>query len=110
MVRYFETAQLLMACALTLVVAVGAHAKRPKSKKTMIQGHMMYTLLRPGDIPAIFEPQFIPVAKAADLYHRDEPLIAVADGDAAKAYSIWHLDQHEVVNDYINGNAITTTW
>ena len=73
-------------------------------------GHTMYTLLKPGDIPAIFDPAFISIAEAESLYYDNEPLIVVADGNKAKAYSIWHLDQHEIVNDYINGKAITVTW
>ena len=85
-------------------------AQRPEPKKTEIMGHTMYTLLKPGDIPAIFDPQFISIAEAESLYYDNEPLIVVADGNKAKAYSIWHLDQHEVVNDYINGKAITITW
>ena len=62
------------------------------------------------DIPAIFDPQFVSIAEAESLYYDNEPLIVVADGDKAKAYSIWYLDQHEIVNDYINGKAITVTW
>ncbi len=85
-------------------------AQRPQPKKTEILGHTMYTLLKPGDIPAIFDPQFISTTEAESLYYDDEPLIVVTDGSKAKAYSIWHLDQHEVVNDYINGKAITVTW
>lgn len=85
-------------------------AAQPQPKKTEIRGHTMYTVLKPGDIPAIFEPQFIPISEAEQDYYPDEPLIAVVDGDSAKAYSTWHLDRHEVVNDYINGKAITVTW
>lgn len=83
---------------------------QPKGKETVIQGHTMTSLLNPGDIPAIFDPEFISVAEAEDLYFNDEPLLVVVDGDEAKAYSIWHLDHHEIVNDYINGKAITVTW
>ncbi len=85
-------------------------AQRPEPKITEIMGHTMYTLLKPGDIPAIFDPQFISITEAESLYYDNEPLIVVTDGRQAKAYSIWHLDQHEVVNDYINGKAITVTW
>ncbi len=85
-------------------------AQRPKPKETEIKGHTMYTLLPPGGIPAIFEPEFVPISEADASYYANEPLIAVADGDEAKAYSTWHLDHHEIVNDYINGKAITVTW
>ena len=83
---------------------------QPKGKETVIQGHTMTSVLNPGDIPAIFDPEFISVAEAEELYFNDEPLLVVVDGAKAKAYSIWHLDHHEIVNDYINGKAITVTW
>ena len=90
--------------------ATSAMAQRPEPKKTMVMGHTMYTVLNPGAIPAIFEPTFMTIDEAAKFYHPDEPLMAVIDGDSAKAYSTWHLDAHEIVNDYINGKAITVTW
>ncbi len=102
--------KLLTAFCIITVVSSSVFAQRPEPKKTEIMGHTMYTLLKPGDIPAIFDPQFISIKEAESLYYDNEPLIVVADGNKAKAYSIWHLDQHEVVNDYINGKAITVTW
>lgn len=106
----WTTTRLLATSGMVLILATTAAAQRPKPKETMIQGHTMYTLLKPGDIPAIFEPEFLPVADADSLYYDDEPLLAVASGDDAKAYSIWHLDHHEVVNDHIGGTAIASTW
>jgi hypothetical protein len=91
-------------------MAPKSQAQRPEPKKTEVKGHTMYTVLKPGDIPAIFDPQFISVSDADNFYYPDEPLLAIIDGDSAKAYSTWHLDRHEVVNDYINGKAITVTW
>jgi uncharacterized protein DUF3179 len=87
-----------------------ATAQRPEPIETEVDGHTMYTLLNPGDIPAIFDPEFISISTAESLYYPDEPLIVVTDGELAKGYSTWHLDHHEVVNDYINGQAITITW
>lgn len=92
-----------------LLLAASLPAQR-RGEQTTIEGHTMTSLLNPGDIPAIFEPEFVSVKEAEKLYYGDEPLLAVADGDEAKAYSIWHLDRHEIVNDYINGKAITVTW
>ena len=101
---------LIIGAVCTLVLTMSINAQRPEPKKTEVHGHTMYTVLKPGDIPAIFKPEFITVAKAEALYYDSEPLIAVVSGDEAKAYSAWHLDQHEIVNDYINGKAITVTW
>jgi hypothetical protein len=102
--------KLLMIVCLLAFATSSVFAQRPEPKKTEVMGHTMYTLLKPGDIPAIFNPVFISIAEAESLYYDNEPLIVVTDGNKAKAYSIWYLDQHEVVNDYINGKAITVTW
>lgn len=92
------------------ILALPGWTQRPEPKKTEVRGHTMYTLMKPGDIPAIFEPSFIPVSAAGELYYDDEPLLVVVGGDEAKAYSTWHLDHHEIVNDFINGVAIAATW
>jgi hypothetical protein len=31
-------------------------------------------------------------------------------GGEARAYSLWQLDAHEIVNDQIAGTAIAATW
>ncbi len=78
--------------------------------QTEVRGHIMYTVFEPDEIPAILEPHFISVLEAQKLYHPDEPLIVVGDGPDTHAYSLWHLEEHIVVNDYINGRSITATW
>ena len=96
---------------LTLVALTAPSlAQRPEPKKTEVRGHTMYTLMEPGGIPAIFEPEFVSIETADSFYYDDEPLIAVSSGDVAKAYSTWHLDHHEIVNDYLEGTAIAVTW
>jgi hypothetical protein len=107
MLRYKPTLILISYLLLTVASAL---SQRPEPKKTEIQGHTMYTLLKPGDIPAIFEPEFISVKEAESTYFADEPLLVVVRGDVARGYSTWHLDQHEIVNEQINGKAITVTW
>ena len=92
------------------LVASSLQAQRREPEKTKVHGHTMYTLLNPGEIPAIFEPEFMPVSQSDRFFYPEEPLMVVRDGDIAKAYSTWQLDRHEVVNDYINGKAITVTW
>ena len=37
-----------------LLLSASALAQRPEPKKTEIMAHTMYTMLKPGDIPAIF--------------------------------------------------------
>ncbi len=100
----FLSALLLAALSVTVV------AQREKPKETKVLGHTMYTLLKPGEIPAILDPEFVSVDEARKVYYDDEPLMVVRNGEEVKGYSTWHLDHHEIVNDYINGEAITVTW
>jgi hypothetical protein len=92
------------------MIGVNSFGQRPEPEKTMVKGHLMYTVLKPGDIPAIFDPEFIPISGGDEYYHPDEPLIAVTYGDSVRTYSTWHLDRHEIVNDFLDGQAISVTW
>jgi len=100
---------LLSLLCLSLILVSSTLAQR-KAVETEVKGHTMYTLMAPGGIPAIFDPEFVSIEEADKLYYDSEPVIVVTDGKTAKAYSTWYLDHHEIVNDYIGGNAITVTW
>lgn len=65
-------------------------------------------LLPRGEIPAIFEPQFVSAEKAK---MPDEAWVlgVVVEGQA-KAYSLNLLNQHEVVNDRSGGTAFAAVW
>jgi len=105
--------RLLITIALTAIAALlasSANAQQPEPRMTELRGHTMYWLLQPGEIPAIFEPEFVSIETADSFYYDEEPLIAVVSGDVAKGYSTWHLDHHEVVNDLVDGTAIAVTW
>lgn len=110
------TTRLLVSTALTAVLLISvtpaAEAQRRDMTETVIGGHTMYTLLEPGDIPAIFDPTFLRASDstAERLHDPDEPMIAVTADGIAKAYSTKYLDHHEVVNDSISGSAIAVTW
>ena len=96
--------------SLVAIIAAPSFAQRPEPKKTEVRGHTMYTLLEPGGIPAIFDPEFVSIKTADSFYYDDEPLIAVSSGNVARGYSTWHLDHHEIVNDVLEGTAIAVTW
>ncbi len=100
----------LAVVSMTAIIAAPSFAQRPEPIKTEVRGHTMYTLMEPGGIPAIIEPEFVSIKTADSFYYDDEPLIAVSSGDVAKAYSTWHLDHHEIVNDVLEGTAIAVTW
>ena len=101
-----------VAAGLIVTTSSPAQSQGREMTETIIDGHTMYTLLKPGDIPAIFEPTFLRADDSVTehLFSPEEPMLAVSDGNVTKAYSTWHLDEHEVVNDSINGTAIAATW
>jgi hypothetical protein len=40
----------------------------------------------------------------------EEPVFGLVVGDEARAYSLWQLDRHEIVNDRVGGIAFAATW
>lgn len=94
------------------VLLVGfASAQRPGSEVYGIfDGDPMYTVLPPGAIPAIIQPEFLSGKEAATQMLPEEPVIGVIFGGEERAYSMWHLDAHEIVNDTIAKTAIAVTW
>jgi len=75
-----------------------------------IGGEAVYQLLPVGAIPAIDDPEFVSGAEAELQMRAEEPVLGVVIGGEARAYSLWQLDAHEIVNDEIAGSAIAATW
>ena len=97
--------------AAALLVAVSAAAERPGPKVVATWGgDDVYQVLPLGAIPAIDDPEFVAGAAADAQMKPDEPVLGVVIGDTARAYSLWQLDSHELVNDSIEGAAIAATW
>jgi hypothetical protein len=96
--------------ALVLMHTSMAMAQSRKTTTTLIEGDTMYTLMEPGGIPAIFDPEFADVQSDAGDFDADEPMLVIAVGDEVRAYSTWHLDHHEVVNDRIGDTPLAVTW
>ncbi len=42
--------------------------------------------------------------------NKNEMVIGVVHDGVAKAYSVWHLDRHEIVNDVVADDPIAVTW
>ena len=85
-------------------------AQSRRMTTTLVGGDTMYTLMEPGDIPAIFEPVFESLQPDAGAFDPDEPLLVISAGPEVRAYSTWHLDHHEVVNDRIGDTPLAVTW
>jgi hypothetical protein len=87
------------------------HASPPAPKVVAtIGGEDVYQLLPVGAIPAIDDPEFVSGAEADLQMRAEEPVLGVVIGGEARAYSLWQLDAHEIVNDEIAGTAIAATW
>ncbi len=102
----------LIGCAFIIgLLVVLARAERPEPEVVAtIGGEEVYQLLPVGAIPAIDDPEFVSGADAELQMRADEPVLGVVIGGEARAYSLWQLDAHEIVNDEIAGSAIAATW
>jgi hypothetical protein len=76
----------------------------------VLEGDPVKILLPPGGIPAVMDPRLLSAAEADPVFQPDEPILGVAIGGEAVAYSLWHLDGHEIVNDVVGGTPIAATW
>lgn len=74
-----------------------------------LDGDPVVTVLPPDAIPAIDDPEMVP-AKKAGFMQKDEPVLGVVHDGVAKAYSLWHLDRHEIVNDRLGDTPVAATW
>ncbi|NNE07911.1 MAG: DUF3179 domain-containing protein [Gemmatimonadetes bacterium] len=91
----------------TLLLQASAPFERSQE---VLMGDTLYSVLPLDAIPAIDEPQFVPVAVADTFLAPTEMIIGVSiDGDD-RAYSAWQLDEHEIVNDVVGGVPIAVTW
>ena len=71
----------------------------------------MYEVLPLDGIPSIDEPVFVDAEAGSAFLLPGEPVLGVVGKDGtAKCYSAWHLDEHEIVNDTIDGEPIAATW
>jgi len=93
-------------------VAVGnanAQSRAELPRVAQIDNDRVHTLLTPDAIPSIDEPKFVRASEATFMTD-DEPVVGVVMGSVAKAYSTWHLDHHEIVNDAIGEQPLAVTW
>ncbi len=100
--------------ALLFALAVSPVVAQPFDPEPMphkdIDGSPMYIVLPRDEIPALFEPEFLRGEEADAQMEPDEPILGVFDGVTARAYSLWQLNHHEVVNDMLGDVPIAATW
>jgi hypothetical protein len=95
----------------TLGLAAVLAAQQAAPKEERIGDGYLIQVLQPGAIPAIVAPEFVSREEGDKFMSDREPVLGVFDGQVAKAYSLWHLDRHEVVNDATPAlGPIAVTW
>lgn len=93
------------------LAALSCAAQRPEPRTERVGDGVLLHVLPPDRIPAIDNPQFVSAAEADKVMRQDEPVLGIFDGQVAKAYSLWQLDGHEIVNDSTPGHGpIAVTW
>jgi hypothetical protein len=94
------------------ILCASANAQRRPLQEEKIGDGILVTVLPPDAIPALTKPIFLSRVDAGRLMLDDEPVLGLVDpvNGKAKAYSLWHLDRHEIVNDRLGGKPIAVTW
>lgn len=75
-----------------------------------IENDPMYEVLPPDAIPAIRNPEFISGKEAENQMMEKEAVMGLVIDGEARAYSLWQLDAHEIVDDSLAGVAFAVTW
>lgn len=105
------TLRVLTASAVLGLLALAAPAQRQEPRAERLGDGVLLHVLPPDRIPAIDNPRFVSAADAERFLQPEEPVLGVFDGRVAKAYSLWQLDQHEIVNDSTPAlGPIAVTW
>ena len=96
--------------ALLSAPALIAQSRQSIPPSEDLEGSPLYHVLPKDQIQAIFQPEFVSGAEADAQMTPEEPILGVFDGRNARAYSIWQLDHHEVVDDRLGDVPIAVTW
>ncbi len=94
-----------------LAPGLNAQRDREERKEEKVKGGILMHVLDPDAILSINAPVFVSAREANTFMADDEPVLGLFDGKVAKAYSLWHLDRHEIVNDSLPGfGPVAVTW
>lgn len=100
----------LILLLITIMAGSANIAYSQRGSYEIIEGDKMYYILPLDAIPSIDDPKFVSVLKAAKFMNDDELVMGLVVNGDARAYSTWHLDKHEIVNDYVGGVHVSVTW
>ncbi|MFN3532563.1 MAG: DUF3179 domain-containing protein [Candidatus Brocadia sp.] len=94
---------MLTVCSVVFSISLGKVCFAGRPERIEIK-----SVLPRDAIPAIKSPEFVPASGAG--LDRDEPVIGVSVNGESHAYSVYLLNNHEIVNDTIGGNAFAVAW
>lgn len=97
--------QLFCSIACSAIIAINITHRCFAS--TQEKDEIKYVLPR-NSIPAIKNPEFVPASEAG--LDDNEPVIGITMNGESRAYSVYLLNHHEIVNDTIGDDAIAVTW
>lgn len=107
--RFPYRLRLLVTGALLLLsLPVGAVAAGRSAARRAEWAAEIRRVVTPGFIRAIAHPAAVTPELAR--IHPDEPVVGVSFEGQSRAYSIYLLNSHEVVNDTVGGQPIVVTW
>ncbi|MCP5004516.1 MAG: DUF3179 domain-containing protein [Planctomycetes bacterium] len=108
LIRYFSCGRyrcLFYPILYTLIITVnGCQAATINKRKA---DGMRYVLPRDA-IPAIKSPEFVSTHKSR--LDDNEPIIGISMNGQSRAYSVYILNHHEIVNDKIGNKKFAVTW
>jgi len=97
--------------ALAGLLATWLAAQWPAPREEKVGDGVLLHVLPFDAIPAVDSPRFVSAREADKFMRPNEPVLGLFDGRVAKAYSLWQLDHHEIVNDSLPGlGPVAVTW
>ncbi len=82
-----------------------------KPIKVELLEFLYHHILEKDVIPPIYNPELVSAQEGQQFMSPNEQVLGiVGPKGTAVAYSTWHLDSHEIVNDIIDGIALAVTW
>lgn len=100
----------LVLISILLFAGGAAGQRRAPEIVAELEGEPVYQVLPANAIPAILQPEFLSGQPAEEQMRAEEPVLGVEINSDTRAYSLWQLDHHEIVNDVVGNTAIAVTW
>lgn len=102
------TSPLLYLIVIITLFAIGGKDVLSEGYRRGAKDYNIKKVLPPDAIPAIKNPEFVSAHEAK--IHPDEPVIGLSINGDNRAYSIYLLNSHEIVNDIVGGKPVVVAW